>query len=39
MSHSSDEYKYQGKKIKTGSNSIMAMVVFSYASEIYTLFN
>jgi hypothetical protein len=37
--NSSDEYRNQGKKLKTGTNSIMAMVIFSCASEIYTSFD
>jgi hypothetical protein len=35
----SDEYRNQGKKLKTGTNSTMAMVIFSCASEIYTSFD
>jgi len=39
MPNFSDEYRNQGKKLKTGTNSIMAMVIFSCASEIYTSFD
>jgi len=39
MPNFSDEYRNQGKKLKTGSNSILAMVIFSSASEIYTSFD
>jgi hypothetical protein len=37
--NSSDEYRNQGKKLKTGTNNIMDMVIFSYASEMYTSFD
>jgi hypothetical protein len=39
MPNFSDEYRNQGKKLKTGTNSILAMVIFSIASEIYTSFD
>jgi len=37
--NSSDEYRNQGKKLKTGTNRIVAMVIFPCASEIYTSFD
>jgi hypothetical protein len=39
MPNSSDEYRDQGKKLKTNTNSIMAMVIFLCAGEIYILFD
>jgi len=35
----SDEHRNQGKKLKSGTNSILAMVIFSRASEKYTSYD
>jgi hypothetical protein len=39
MPQYSDAYRIQGKKLKPGTISIHAMVLFSIASEIYTSFD